>query len=160
MKRILPWLLILLTLSGLVVALAGAQPAIHKESPAFPVSSAESPVMVYLGTNQYPLLNADQAARYGVRLVQYNLDDHRNLERRLSADLPQNLEEAERIVNERLAALDGEALQNAFRGIALAIQWDIRKAPAFVFENGQTVIYGLTDAEVALKRWQFDRMRR
>ena len=51
-------------------------------------------------------------------------------------------------------------MQNAFRGIALAIQWGIRKAPAFVFDNGQAVIYGLTDAEVALKRWQFDRMRR
>ena len=160
MKRILPWLLILLTLSGLVVALAAAQPAFQEELSAFPVSSAESLVVVYLGTNPYPLMNADRAARYGVRLAQYNLDDHRNLERWLSADLPPNLEEAERIVNERLAALDGEALQNAFRGIALAIQWDIRKAPAFVFDNGQAVIYGLTDAEVALKRWQFDRTRR
>ena len=160
MKRVLSWLLILLTLLGLVVALAFAAPAIHEEPTAFPVSSSESPLVVYLGTNAYPLHNADQAARYGVRLVQYNLDGHRNLERRLSADLPQNLEEAERIVNERLAALDGEALQNAFRGIALAIQWDIRKAPAFVFDNGQAVIYGLTDAEVALKRWQYDRTRR
>jgi integrating conjugative element protein (TIGR03757 family) len=160
MKRIRPGLWIVLALSGLMVALAIAAPAVHEKPSAFPVSSAESPLVVYLGTNQYPLGNAQRAVRYGVRLVQYNLDGHRNLERRLSADLPPNLEAAERIVNERLAALDGEELQNAFRGIALAIQWDIRKAPAFVFDNGQTVIYGLTDVEVALKRWQYDRARR
>ena len=153
MKRIRPWLLLLLCLSGLVIALANAQ-ATDPQDPS------ELPLVVYLGTNDYPVRNADQAAAYGVRLMAYNLDGHRNLERRLSEDLPPNLEEAERIANERLAALDGEELQNAFRGIALALQWDIRKAPAFVFEDGQAVIYGLTDVTVALKRWQYHRMRR
>ena len=119
---------------------------------------AESPVVTFIGTNQYPLINAEAAEAFGVSVVSYNLDGHRNLEQRLSQDLPQDLAAAERIANERLAAMDPEALQAAFRGIALALQWDIRKAPAFVFNEGEAVIYGLTDLAVALKRWHYHGM--
>lgn len=117
------------------------------------------PVVTYIGTNDYEIVNAGAAEAHGVRLVVYNLDAHRNLEKRLSADLPDDPVEAERIANERLEALDGRTVQEAFRGVALAIQWDLRKAPAIVFGAGEQVIYGVTDLEEALKRWEFHRTR-
>ena len=125
-----------------------------------PALQADPSVVTFIGTNQYPPTNVEAAAAFGVRLVTYNLDDHRNLERRLSEGLPQDLVEAERIANERLQAMDNQALQAAFRGIALSIQWDISKAPAFVFNDGQAVIYGVTDVAVALKRWEYYGMTR
>ncbi len=116
-------------------------------------------VVTYIGTNDYQIVNAGVAEAYGVQLAVYNLDAHRDLEKRLSENLPSDLAEAERIANERLKALDGRTVQEAFRGVALAIQWDLRKAPAIVFGNGEQVIYGVTNLEEALKRWNFYRLR-
>jgi integrating conjugative element protein (TIGR03757 family) len=123
------------------------------------MAADQQPLVTYIGTNDYGIVNASVAKDYGVKLVVYNLDAHRDLEKRLSADLPADLMEAERIANERLKALDGRTIQKAFRGVALAIQWDLHKAPAFVFGNGEQVIYGVTNLEEALKRWNFYRMR-
>jgi integrating conjugative element protein (TIGR03757 family) len=125
-----------------------------------PVVQADQPLVTFIGTNRFLAVNTEAAEAFGVKLVAYNLDGHRNLEKMLSKDLPQDWVKAERIANERLAAMDHRQLQAAFRGIALSIQWDIRKAPAFVFNDGSEVIYGLTDVEVALKRWQYHRMTR
>jgi len=124
-----------------------------------PVTAGPPPVVTYIGTNDHAIVNAAAAEAYGVRLVVYNLDAHRNLEKQLSADLPDDPVEAERIANERLEAIDGRKVQEAFRGVALAIQWDLRKAPAIVFGAGEQVIYGVTDLEEALKRWEFYRTR-
>jgi integrating conjugative element protein (TIGR03757 family) len=113
-----------------------------------------TPVFYFLTTNQYPIKNDTEAQRNGFELRVYNLDAHLNLEKKLSAGLPQNnIEEAERVANERLEKLDWQELQSAFQGMALASDWDIRKAPAFVFNEGKYVVYGVTDAGEALKRW-------
>ena len=112
-----------------------------------------TPVFYFLTTNQYPIKNEAEAQRNGFELRVYNLDAHLNLEKKLSVGLPQNIEEAERMANERLEKLDWQELQSAFQGMALASNWDIRKAPAFVFNEGQYVVYGVTDAGEALKRW-------
>ena len=136
-----------LVLLGCVLAVAGE-------------ADGETPTVVFIGTNEYPAINVESAEAFGVQLQQYNLDAHRNLEKKLSEGLPTDLVEAERIANERLMALPGLEVQAAFQGIALATQWDIRKAPAYVFDDGRAVIYGVTDLAVALKRWQYHRMRR
>lgn len=118
------------------------------------------PTVVFIGTNQFPAINVESAEAFGILLKQFNLDAHRNLEKKLSEGLPTDLVEAERIANERLMALPGLEVQAAFQGIALATQWDVRKAPAYVFDSGGSVIYGITDLAVAMKRWQYARMRR
>ena len=117
-------------------------------------SMLNTPVLYFLTTNQYPIKNDADAQRNGFELRVYNLDAHLNMEKKISACLPQNnIKEAERIANERLEKLDWKELQSAFQGMALASDWDIRKAPAFVFNEGQYVVYGVTDVGEALKRW-------
>ena len=107
----------------------------------FPVPQAvatnSQPRVTFFGTNQFQAVNTEVAEAFGVQLKQYNLDAHRNLEKQFSAGLPQDRFEAERIANARLQALDLQLVQQSYQGIALALQWDIRKAPAFVFNEGQ-----------------------
>ncbi len=112
-------------------------------------------VVYFLGTNQYPLTNAASAAKQGFELKQFNMDGHLNLEKKLSEGLPQNdLEQAEKIANERLEKMDWSMLQTAFQGLALASAWDIKKLPAFVFAEGKFVVYGVTSAKEAISRWK------
>mgnify|MGYP002713040636 CR=1 FL=1 len=118
------------------------------------VAAPKPPVIYYLGTNQYPVSNIASTGHAGFEIKEFNMDGHLNLEETLSEGLPQdNIELAEKIANERLEKLDWSILQTAFQGLALAASWDIRKLPAFVFAEGQFVIYGVTDAEEAIQRW-------
>jgi len=119
------------------------------------------PLIIYIGTNDYPLENADAAARAGVNLGVYNLDAQRNLERRMMDGLPTSPEESnldinalQRIVEQRFNALSQDELRSIFQPVMLAERWDIRKAPAFIFGNGEAVVYGLTDVLAILKLWQ------
>lgn len=117
-------------------------------------SSSENLVIYYLGTNNHPVSNVASAERYGFEVKTYNMDGHLNLEKKLSQGLPHDdYQLAERIANERLEKMDWSVLQTAFQGLALAATWDIKKLPAFVFTEGQFVIYGVTDAEEAIQRW-------
>lgn len=118
-------------------------------------------VVYFIGTNMYKATNKSFALSAGITLKEFNLDGHRNLEKYISEGLPKDDRiKAERIANERLSKMDPVELREAFQGIGLAAQWDVRKAPAFVFNNGKEVIYGLTDVQQALKRWDYYRMTR
>lgn len=118
------------------------------------------PQIIYIGTNDHPLENARAAEQAGITLGAYNLDAQRNLEHWLIRDLPVDLadprdfERVQGIVQARFAELSDDDVRNAFMAVMLAAQWDIRKAPAFVFGNGISVIYGLTDAAVAIDHWR------
>lgn len=114
----------------------------------------------FLGTNDFKVVNDSYAGTAGYELKQYNMDGHLNLEQHLSEGLPQDdIELAEKIANERLENMDWSILQKAFQGLALASAWDVRKLPAFVFADGKFVIYGVTDTQEAIKRWEQYRSR-
>lgn len=116
--------------------------------------------LTYLGTNQYPIKNAEMAREYGFLLSQHNLDALNNLEAEITKGLPlDNLAEAQRIANERFNQLSEEQGVELLRGPARLVQWDIKKLPAFVFGDGQYVIYGVTDTDAALRRYRNSRRR-
>jgi len=120
----------------------------------------EQSTVYFIGTNDLKATNEKYARNVGIKLIELNLDGHRNLEKIISDGLPlDDYEAAERIANERLEKLDPMVVRESFQGIALTVQWGIQKTPAFVFNEGQYVIYGVTDVEQALKRWEFFRMR-
>jgi len=120
----------------------------------------KQPMIVYLGTNDFPLENADAATRAGMTLAAYNLDAHRNLEHRLMEGLPTSLKTLDRIgaiqniVEQRINALPEQAIMNIFQPVMLVQRWDIRKVPAAVFGNGEAVVYGITDADLILEYWR------
>jgi integrating conjugative element protein (TIGR03757 family) len=109
--------------------------------------------ITFLGNNQYTIKHADVASEYLFDIDTYNLDAHKNLEIEISSDLPKDPVEAQRIANKRIAKLDQAEVLNLFKGTMLMFQWDIKKIPAFVFEEGKYVIYGVTDTSTAIKRY-------
>lgn len=119
-----------------------------------------TPLIVYIGTNDYLPENTEAAAEAGVQLGIYNLDAHRNLENRLTEGLPttpgmMKIEDVQRIVEQRFNALSPEEVKSIFEPVSLAQRWDIRKVPVFVFGAGAAVIYGITDVAVALEYWRY-----
>ena len=86
----------------------------------------------------------------------YELDGIQRVEAKLSKDLSADPEQSKRIVLQRIQQLNetGRAqMQHAAMGLAKAMQYGIDRYPAIVFD-GQVVVYGLTDLEVALQHYR------
>jgi len=109
--------------------------------------------LTYLGTNQFEATNTDVASQYDLTIATYNLDGLHNLENQISANLPENPDEAQRMAEQRLNSIDESVTTKILYGSSLVIKWDIKKLPAFVFGDGQYVIYGVTDTNIAIKRF-------
>lgn len=86
----------------------------------------------------------------------YNLDGIQRIEAKLSESLSADPEQSKRIVLQRIQQLDEVSraqMQHAAMGLAKVVQYGIDRYPAIVF-NGQVVVYGLTDLEVALQHYR------
>ena len=85
----------------------------------------------------------------------YRIDAIARLQYELSRELPGDPQTAKDIVLIRVARLDTDQslhLEQAARGLARAMHYGIDRYPAIVFD-GQAVVYGITDLEVALGLW-------
>lgn len=112
------------------------------------------PKVVYLGTNEFPPVNIEAFEDSQYEIAVFNLDAQRNLEESLTRDLPQNVEQAEQIVRDRTKQLSQDDILSIFQAPAIVIKWGIQKTPAWIFNNGTSVIYGVTDARYALQLWE------
>lgn len=86
----------------------------------------------------------------------YNLDGIQRIEANLSKDLSADPEQSKRIVLQRIQQLDQVSraqMQRSAMGLAKAVQYGIDRYPAIVFD-GQVVVYGLTDLEVAFQHYR------
>lgn len=86
----------------------------------------------------------------------YNLDGIQRIEAKLSKDLTADPEQSKRIVLQRIQQLDEVSraqMQRAAMGLAKAVQYGVDRYPAIVFD-GQVVVYGITDLEVALQHYR------
>ncbi len=106
--------------------------------------------LTYFGTNQYQLTQEAIATEYNLLLTNYNLDAQRNLEAMISSGLPEDRDEAQRIATKRMESIDEAVTTKILYGTALLFKWDIKKLPAFVFGDGNYVIYGVTDTKTAI----------
>jgi integrating conjugative element protein (TIGR03757 family) len=115
--------------------------------------------MTYLGTNQKTILHPEAATEYQFEIEVFNLDELSNIEAEITHNLPLDPVKAEQLANERMGSLDKTKAMTLFKGVALLIEWDIKKLPAFVFGEGNYVIYGVTDTATAIKRFENSRRR-
>lgn len=86
----------------------------------------------------------------------YELDGIQRIEAKLSKDLTADPEQSKRVVLQRFQQLhddDRAQMQHAAMGLAKAVQYGVDRYPAIVFD-GQVVVYGLTDLEVALQHYR------
>jgi len=87
----------------------------------------------------------------------YDLDAPDRLEDALSADLPLNPEQAKTIALKRLNDLGAELadmVNQAYEGVTKAMSYELTKIPAVVFDDGASVIYGISDINEAIKYYQ------
>lgn len=94
----------------------------------------------------------------------YELDGIQRMEAKLSEGLTADPEQSKRVVLQRFQQLhehDRARMQRAAMGLAKAMQYGIDRYPAIVFD-GDVAIYGVTDIDEALHRyqqWREDRKR-
>lgn len=76
------------------------------------------------------------------------------LERELSEGLPDDPKAARELALRRIDALGGGLLsraESAAEGLVLAQRYGIKKVPAIVFDDGISVVYGITDIGDAIE---------
>lgn len=134
-------------LIGLSVVACSVGSPVWAATDSLPVS------IEYFGINGH---TAERAERLppSIRFTEYNLDAQRNLENTLSADLPTDVLEAEAVAQARMAAVPKQTLEDLFKGVIAAGNYGLTRLPAVVFNQGDTVVYGVADVNVALEQWQ------
>ena len=113
--------------------------------------------LTYLGTNHYQISHAENVSDYQIEI--FNLDELNNLEKEITSNLPNDPIQAERLASARMQDLDNEKAMRMFKSVALLIEWDVKKLPAFVFGDGEYIIYGVTDTAIAIQRFVNSRKR-
>ncbi len=135
------WLLILLTFMG--AAKAEDRPPPH--------------TMTLITYNGRPAVNVEAARALGIAVQSLNLDALSNIAAFLLQDVPRDPEqekEAVALIQSRIDDINPNDLASVFRAQLYAKRWDIRRVPALVFNQGEAVLYGITDFEQALEIWQ------
>ena len=105
---------------------------------------------------QWELEAETKAADQAIDLQVYALDGIQQFETQLSSNLPTDPDQSKQIALQRIQQLDEQtmaAVQNAAVGLAKAMQYDINRYPAIVFD-GEAVVYGLTDLSSALDHYR------
>lgn len=112
-------------------------------------TTTESPVTSQSVFNRQPVSRA-------MELHIYELDGIQHIEAKLSQGLTADPEQSKRIVLQRFQQMredDRARMQRAAMGLAKAVQYGIDRYPAIVCDS-EVAIYGLTDIDEALHRYQ------
>lgn len=126
---------------------------------ALPAYSQESTQLVEVFVNKpRPNKNLDFKNRDGryIEVVVYDLSGPEIFEEFLSQGLVpgQTQEQVTNMVMDRVGGLDEKYMEEhvlmAYQGLLKATQYEITKIPAVVFNNGESVIYGVSDIQKAI----------
>ena len=116
-----------------------------------------SPHLIEVFTSaQYPIFETDTKGSGSdlqrPEITLYEIDGIQSVERDLSLNLPVEPQPSKQIALQRIQNLDEQTrsrMQASATALAKAMQYGIDRFPAIVFD-GQAVVYGVTDLQVAL----------
>ena len=118
------------------------------------------PVIEVFTSAERPLIKTDAndsgSDLQGLAITVYEIDGIQSLERELSLDLPVEPQPSKAMALKRLQRLDAPTrarMHSAATGLAKALQYGVERYPAVVFD-GEAVVYGLTDLNVALEQYR------
>jgi integrating conjugative element protein (TIGR03757 family) len=116
-------------------------------------------VQVFVAPHQIDRITGTRELEHrwpGVRIAVFDLGAPQRFEAQLSAGLPADPTQAQRMVRERIQAQDLEAqVLAAFGGILQAARLGLDRVPAVVFDD-RAIVYGVTDlpaAHAQYERW-------
>ncbi len=105
---------------------------------------------------------ADTLRARATKLMLYRVDGLEELQQILNENLPNDPERAQAIALERMQT-DGTRIrqlaQEGADALELAIRYGIDRYPAMVFNDGESVIYGITNVEEAVAIYLRERRR-
>lgn len=119
-----------------------------------PAHAGEGILVEAIHSDDFPLAGIEDLAGQGIEVKTYNLDDGKRLTANLATGLPPNQEQAKRTLEQRFKQQGMEAVKQqfmrAFQGRIVGVQYGVSRYPAVVFNQGQAVVYGVTDLSRAL----------
>ena len=116
---------------------------------------ASKPIKMELFTNAYYGVTQQSVAKHrNIALNVYDLDAPMRLEQALSIGMPKNPDEAKKLINAKIKNTSPDELKKAWQGIVMAAQYKLTKFPAIVVNNGEAVLYGVTNIDIANKHYQ------
>lgn len=119
-----------------------------------PLQAGQATVVEVIHSDAFPLTGVDALAGQGIEVKTYNLDDAERLMADLAIGLPPDREQAKAALERRFNEQGMEAVQaqftQAFQGQIAGVQYGISRYPAFVFDRGKAVVYGVTDLNRAV----------
>ncbi len=102
-----------------------------------------------------------QIRQQGITVTIHDLTAGERMEAELSKGLTGTSEQAQQQLQQRFAAMGRQQLeaqlQTAFKAMIQSVTYHIDRYPAIVFNQGEAVIYGVTDLNQALRlyrQWQ------
>lgn len=142
-RRLSICLLMIWTVSGIALEIPGRQ---------------DKPLIEVIHSDADRLSGQAKLLQQGYDVKLYNLDAPKQLFVSLSQHLPANQTAAKRTLEQRLQQHGRQALQQqlitAYQGLSLAMQYQVDRYPAVLFDQGRAVIYGVTDLEQALSLYR------
>lgn len=119
------------------------------------VSAAAQPEsMLLISLGDRPTTGVDEIEALGIKVLVLDVSVPQKILDALIVDLPNTEEAAIAEVRARASQISAQEGANFLHPMVLIKQWSLSKLPALVFNNGESVIYGMTDFEQALSIWQ------
>lgn len=148
------WYVIGILMAGLVLSTAAQARLTRTQAPS--PHQATNQLVIEVFTDAEHPVSASSAVRAQVTV--YRVDGLESFKAQLADGLPTHdtnaaLREARRRL-QRLSIGQRQGLQAAGSGLAKAWQYGIDRYPAIVFQQGQAVVYGLTNVDEALGYYQ------
>jgi len=136
-------------------------------TPVFAQSKTDRAIpksMILITFNKRPAENIDTVRDLGANPKWFNLDGANNIRAHLLAAVPEHLrtlrnpsqdiiDEVGIILRKAASRLNPTDKYSVMVGLYID-HWDLHRVPAMVFDEGESVIYGVTDFEKALSIWQ------
>lgn len=128
---------------------------------SFNICAAEQPFIEVITSDAYPVSGIPSIQRMGFSVNVYNLDDGNRLVTQIGANLPNNQNAAKKVLQQRFKKMGEQQVKaqfmQAYHGVILSMQYGLTRYPAVVFEQGRSVIYGVTNLNQAVnlyRLWQ------
>ncbi len=123
-----------------------------------PVSAADPLFIEVITSDAYPVSGINALKKQGVHIKVYNLDDGKRLVSGLGKNLPHDEQKAKKALQQWFNKTGMDNVRNqfmtAYQAITVATKYGLTRYPAVVFNQGQSVIYGMTQLPRAVSRYQ------
>lgn len=120
------------------------------------LNAAQLPRIELIVSDAEGVVGQEALKQQGFDVKIYNLDAPKRLLERIAQHLPPNQQAATSTLSQRGVQQQFEA---AYQGLSVAARYGVNHYPAIIFNQGEAVIYGVTDLPRALnlyRHWQHD----